>query len=90
VVVLDEPTTGLDIMTTQTVIKFIQDLKSQGTPVIFSTHHLDEIDLLCERVSVINEGISCFNGTLAQFRETGNSQILNEAFLNILQEQPHV
>ena len=90
VVVLDEPTTGLDIMTTQTVIKFIQDLKSQGTPVIFSTHHLDEIDLLCERVSVINEGISCFNGTLSQFRETGNSQILNEAFLNILQEQSNV
>lgn len=90
VVVLDEPTTGLDIMATQTVIKFIQDLKSQGTPVIFSTHHLDEIDLLCERVSVINEGISCFNGTLAQFRETGNSQILNEAFLNILQEQSNV
>jgi len=90
VVVLDEPTTGLDIMTTQTVIKFIQDLKSQGTPVIFSTHHLDEIDLLCERVSVINEGISCFNGTLAQFRETGNSPVLNEAFLNILQEQKHV
>lgn len=90
VVVLDEPTTGLDIMTTQTVIKFIQDLKSQGTPVIFSTHHLDEIDLLCERVSVINEGISCFNGTLDQFKETGNSQILNEAFLNILQEQSNV
>jgi sodium transport system ATP-binding protein len=90
VVVLDEPTTGLDIMTTQTVIKFIQDLKLQGTPVIFSTHHLDEIDLLCERVSVINEGISCFNGTLAQFRETGNSRILNEAFLNILQEQSNV
>ncbi|PAJ73956.1 ABC transporter [Pseudoalteromonas sp. NBT06-2] len=90
VVVLDEPTTGLDIMATQTVIKFIQDLKSQGTPVIFSTHHLDEIDLLCERVSVINEGISCFNGTLAQFRETGNSQILNEAFLNILQEKSNV
>ncbi|SFC79309.1 ABC transporter ATP-binding protein [Pseudoalteromonas denitrificans] len=90
VVVLDEPTTGLDIMTTQTVIKFIQDLKAQGTPVIFSTHHLDEIDLLCERVSVINEGLSCFNGTLAEFKETGKSQVLNQAFLNILQEQSHV
>ncbi|MEI5638590.1 MULTISPECIES: ABC transporter ATP-binding protein [unclassified Pseudoalteromonas] len=84
VVVLDEPTTGLDIMTTQTVIEFIRDLKSQGTPVIFSTHHLDEIALLCDRVSVINEGVTCFDGSLAQFKEQGQSQELNQAFLNLL------
>ena len=84
VVVLDEPTTGLDIMTTQTVIEFIRDLKSHGTPVIFSTHHLDEIALLCDRVSVINEGVTCFDGSLAQFKEQGQSQELNEAFLNLL------
>ncbi len=90
VVVLDEPTTGLDIMTTQTVIKFIQDLKSQGVPVIFSTHHLDEIDLLCERVCVIDKGCTSFNGTLTEFKQAGNNEVLNQAFLNILQEQVNV
>ncbi len=90
VVVLDEPTTGLDIMTTQTVIEFIQGLKQQGTPVIFSTHHLDEVDLLCERVSVIDKGISCFDGSLNEFREVGQSDTLNQAFLNILQETQNV
>ena len=84
VVVLDEPPPALDIMTTQTVIEFIRDLKSQGTPVIFSTHHLDEIALLCDRVSVINEGVTCFDGSLAQFKEQGQSQELNQAFLNLL------
>ena len=90
VVVLDEPTTGLDIMTTQTVISFIQNLKSQGTPVIFSTHHLDEVALLCERVSVIDKGVSCFDGTIAEFKQQGGSEQLNQAFLNILKEQSGV
>ena len=90
VVVLDEPTTGLDIMTTQTVIKFIKGLKTQGTPVIFSTHHLDEVALLCDRVAVINEGISCFDGTVEEFKQAGNSDELNQAFMNILTEKHDV
>ncbi|MDN3377513.1 MULTISPECIES: ATP-binding cassette domain-containing protein [unclassified Pseudoalteromonas] len=90
VVVLDEPTTGLDIMTTQTVIKFIKGLKEQGTPVIFSTHHLDEVALLCDRVAVINEGISCFDGSVADFKLAGNSEELNQAFMNILTEKRDV
>ena len=90
VVVLDEPTTGLDIMTTQTVIKFIKGLKAQGTPVIFSTHHLDEVALLCDRVAVINEGISCFDGTVDEFKKAGNSDELNQAFMNILTEKHDV
>ena len=90
VVVLDEPTTGLDIMTTQTVIKFIKGLKEQGTPVIFSTHHLDEVALLCDRVAVINEGVSCFDGSLEEFKQAGNSDELNQAFMNILMEKADV
>ncbi|MCQ8876792.1 ATP-binding cassette domain-containing protein [Pseudoalteromonas shioyasakiensis] len=90
VVVLDEPTTGLDIMTTQTVITFIKGLKAQGTPVIFSTHHLDEVALLCDRVAVINEGTSCFDGTVADFKQVGKSEELNQAFMNILTEKRDV
>ncbi|MGB0988672.1 MAG: ATP-binding cassette domain-containing protein [Pseudoalteromonas spongiae] len=90
VIVLDEPTTGLDIMTTQTVISFIQSIKAQGTPVIFSTHHLDEVELLCERVSVIDKGITCFDGTIDEFKARGQSDVLNNAFLTILKEQQGV
>lgn len=90
VVILDEPTTGLDIMATQTVIEFIQGLKKQGTPVIFSTHHLNEVALLCDRVSVINQGITCFDGTLGEFKQQGQSDELNAAFMHILKESSHV
>lgn len=67
VVILDEPTTGLDIIATQTVIDFIKTLKEQNTPVIFSTHHLDEVKELCDSVTVISEGTTKYNGDLASF-----------------------
>lgn len=68
VVVLDEPTTGLDIMAAKTVMDFIKDLKSQSVPVIFSTHHLEEVTELCDRVIVIDQGETTFDGTLAAFK----------------------
>lgn len=87
VVVLDEPTTGLDIMTVQTVLDFIQSLKAQGTPVIFSTHHLDEVSALCDRVVVINQGISAFDGSLSQFRQLSANGDLRQAFLQTLEQE---
>jgi sodium transport system ATP-binding protein len=81
VVILDEPTTGLDIMATQTVLDFIRGLKAQGIPVIFSTHHLDEVDELCDRVTVIDEGNTKFDGDIEQFRALADGS-LHQAFLN--------
>ncbi|BDX07456.1 ATP-binding cassette domain-containing protein [Planctobacterium marinum] len=83
VVVLDEPTTGLDIMATQTVMDFIRHLKAQNTPVIFSTHHLNEVEELCDEVSVINLGRTQFMDDIDAFKAKGES--MNQAFLNILQ-----
>lgn len=79
-VILDEPTTGLDIMATQTVLDFIRRLKAEGIPVIFSTHHLDEVAELCDRVTVIDQGITCFDGDLASFKALSGDN-LHQAFL---------
>ena len=84
VLVLDEPTTGLDIMATETIMDFIQSMKSQGTPVIFSTHHLDEVALLADSIAVINEGTSCFSGSVEQFKLQSGEQDLRRAFMAIL------
>ncbi|GAA0858323.1 ATP-binding cassette domain-containing protein [Aliiglaciecola litoralis] len=83
VVILDEPTTGLDIMATQTVMNFIQDLKTQRVPVIFSTHHLDEVSKLCDRVAVIDKGISKFDDSIDVFNQLANGDP-NAAFLDII------
>lgn len=83
VVILDEPTTGLDIMAAQTVLTFIRGLKEKGVPVIFSTHHLDEVAELCDRVTVINYGITQFSDTLDAFKALSTGS-LHEAFLSTL------
>ncbi len=87
-VILDEPTTGLDIMATSTVMAFIRRLKDQGTPVIFSTHHLDEVQELCDRVSVINVGETVFDGTLAQFSALSDGR-MHDSFLKTLSQNSH-
>ncbi|MDF2180258.1 ATP-binding cassette domain-containing protein [Aliiglaciecola sp. CAU 1673] len=82
-VILDEPTTGLDIMATQTVLDFIRRLKDEGIPVIFSTHHLDEVEELCDRVTVIDQGLTRFDGDLASFQALSGDN-LHKAFLTCL------
>lgn len=84
VVILDEPTTGLDIMATQTVLDFIRRLKQQGTPVIFSTHHLDEVEELCDVVTVIDAGQSKFNGDIEGFKQLSAGS-MHQSFLTSIQ-----
>lgn len=84
VVILDEPTTGLDIMTTETVLSFIETLKEQKIPVIFSTHHLGEVQRLCDCVTVINQGVTSFSGSIEAFTNLSDSKELNDSFLNVL------
>lgn len=90
VVILDEPTTGLDIMATQTVLKFIERLKANAVSVIFSTHHLDEVEALCDEVCIIDKGQVCFLGTFKQFSDL-SAGTLHDAFIaSLTGERKHV
>ncbi|MDM7860005.1 ATP-binding cassette domain-containing protein [Alteromonas sp. ASW11-36] len=83
VVILDEPTTGLDIMAAQTVLNFIRGLKKQGVPVIFSTHHLEEVSELCDRVTVIDQGETRFSDTIEAFKGLSDTS-LSDSFLTTI------
>lgn len=85
VVILDEPTTGLDIMAAQTVLNFIKGLKDKGVPVIFSTHHLDEVSELCDRVTVIHHGKTHFSDTFDAFKAQSDGS-LHKAFMRIIEQ----
>ncbi|HEY5799087.1 MAG TPA: ATP-binding cassette domain-containing protein [Burkholderiaceae bacterium] len=84
-VILDEPTTGLDVMSSKTLLDFIASYKTLGIPLIFSTHHLHEVEKLCDRVCVINHGRTTFFGSLGDLRHRGNSHDLVDAFVNIIE-----
>ena len=84
VIVLDEPTTGLDVISAKTILDFIESYKGSNVPVVFSTHHLHEVEKLCDKVVLINEGLTQFNGTLDEFKALNNSGNLYDVFVQLV------
>ncbi|MDF3012815.1 MAG: ATP-binding cassette protein [Cellvibrio sp.] len=86
-VLLDEPTNGLDVITTRAVRRLLHELKLQGRCVIFSSHLMHEVSGLCDRIIVISHGKILADGNLEAILDAGNSHNLEDAFVNLVQPQ---
>ncbi len=82
--ILDEPTNGLDVMAIRNLRDILRDLKSQGRCILFSSHVMQEVAALCDRVVIIGGGSVLAEGTLEAIRERAQAASLEEAFLHIL------
>src|SRR6201984_337315 len=76
VMIFDEPTLGLDIMTARTITTFIRECRDRGKTVIFSTHIMSEVEKLCDVIGIIHDGKLLTEGTLAELRERYAEQVL--------------
>jgi ABC-2 type transport system ATP-binding protein/sodium transport system ATP-binding protein len=85
VMLLDEPTRGLDVLGSQVVMDYIGQLRQQGKAVIVSTHRLDEAERLCDRFGLLHNGRLQREGTLAALRAETGCQTLVEMFRKYLQ-----
>lgn len=86
VVILDEPTTGLDIMASEFILQFIRRMaKEEGKAVIFSTHHLDEVERLCDRIAIISKGKLAQMGTVEEVKNSTNHANLAESFFELVE-----
>jgi len=86
VVIFDEPTSGLDVITAHNIIEMIRQCKQEGKTIIFSTHIMSEVDLLCDDLAIISRGNLIFNDTMENFRSQSSNQSLTEAFIQIVKE----
>ncbi|MBL1278865.1 MAG: ATP-binding cassette domain-containing protein [Fluviicola sp.] len=84
VVVFDEPTSGLDVITAENIIELIRSCKNEGKTVIFSSHIMSEVDLLCDDLAIIHEGKMLFNGTMTDFKSQMQSDSLTAEFIRIV------
>ena len=84
VLILDEPTLGLDIMTSRTIVEFIRDARARKHAIIFSTHYMTEAETLCDRVALIHGGEILAIGTTAELCEKTGTDNLRDAFLAIV------
>jgi ABC-2 type transport system ATP-binding protein len=69
-VILDEPTAGLDLEARYDLWAMIRDLKKQGLTVLLTTHLLEEAERLCDRIGILSQGAIALEGTLAELRST--------------------
>lgn len=86
VVIFDEPTSGLDVITSENIIQLIKSCKEQGKTVIFSSHIMSEVDLLCDDMAIIDQGEILFSGTMDQFRAEMKEKTLTGEFIRIVNE----
>jgi sodium transport system ATP-binding protein len=83
-VLLDEPTNGLDIMSTRSMRDLIRGLKAQGKCVLFSSHIMQEVAALCDRIVIINKGRAVFSGTPQEVLAATELDSLEDAFVKLI------
>jgi len=86
VLFFDEPTAGLDVLASQTVMEFIEQRREIGKTVVFSTHIMSEAERLCDRIAVIHAGRLAAIGTLDELRSLTGKDRLEAVFLQLVQE----
>jgi len=84
--ILDEPSAGLDVMATRTLRKLLVDLRDRGICVLFSTHVMQEVAAICDRVVVIAHGRVVASGTPDDIRRAMGVEDLEEAFVRAIGE----
>jgi len=84
VLFFDEPTAGLDVVTAQTIMEFIEEQRDQGRTIIFSTHVMSEAERLCDEIAIIHDGRIRGRGTLQHILEESNETRLEAAFLKLV------
>ena len=83
-VILDEPTNGLDVMTTRGLRGFLKELRDEGRCVIFSSHIMQEVAALCDRIVVIAKGTVVAQGTPDELRTLTGEENLEDAFVRVI------
>jgi sodium transport system ATP-binding protein len=83
IIIFDEPTNGLDVITARTVTDFLQELRNQGKTIILSTHIFSLVERLCDRVVIIIDGRLAACGTLD---EVCNGVSIEDRFFDLYKE----
>ncbi len=83
-ILLDEPTNGLDVMSMRNVRAFIRRLRDEGRTVLFSSHVMQEVSVLCDRIVVIGRGQVAACGTAEELRQQTGQSNLEDAFVRVI------
>ncbi len=83
-VLLDEPTNGLDVMSTRAMRQFILRLREEGKCVLFTSHIMQEVAALCDQIVIISQGTVSANGSPDDLRKQTGKENLEDAFVSVI------
>lgn len=84
VMIFDEPTVGLDVMTSRSIVRFVRECRARGKTVIYSTHVMSEVEKLCDRVGIIHGGRLLAQGTLPELETLSGERAMEDVFVKIV------
>jgi len=84
VLILDEPTVGLDIITARVVTDYVKSFREEGKSIIYSTHIMREAERLCDVIAIIHKGNLVAQGTLDELKKNFLSDDLEEIFFELI------
>jgi len=84
ILILDEPTVGLDIITARIVTEYVKGFREQGKCIIYSTHIMREAERLCDVIAIIHQGNLITQGTLEELKKNSSSEDLEEIFFELI------
>lgn len=85
ILILDEPTLGLDVLSNRLILEFIQTQANAGKAILLSTHALDEIEKMCRRIGLMHRGRLIAEGDLELLRQQTGQQRLSDIFLHLVE-----
>lgn len=84
VMIFDEPTLGLDVMTARAIVRFVRECREQGKTVIYSTHVMSEVEKLCDTIGIIHDGRLLDEGTLDELRARHGRPDMEDIFVHVV------
>lgn len=90
ILILDEPTLGLDVLTNRIILDFIRHERHFGKAILLSTHYLDEAERLCDRIGLLHQGRLIAEGGMGDLRALSGCQRLTDVFLKLVNHQSEI
>ncbi len=84
ILVMDEPTLGLDVLSSRVILEYIRRERSAGKTIILSTHYLDEAETMCDRIGLLHDGRLVAEGDLPSLRALSGEERLSSIFLSLI------
>lgn len=82
--ILDEATTGLDILSSQIILDFMKQERDKGKTILYSTHYMEEAENICDKVIMVNKGSIIHSGTPEQIKKDTETTNLRDAFFTMI------